>query len=142
MSANCVFCRIAKGELPASEVYRDHLCMAFLDIHPINEGHVLVVPLAHSPSLTDLSDEVAGHLFKIGKKLLAAIQASGLRCEGANLFLSDGAVAGQEVLHCHLHIAPRFEGDGQRVGFRHADSIDYPRERLNAIAGKIRGRLP
>jgi ribosomal-protein-alanine N-acetyltransferase len=85
---------------------------------------------------------VAGHLFKIGKKVLAALQATSIKCEGANLFLSDGHVAGQEVMHSHLHIAPRFIGDGQTVGFRHADSGAISRERLNEVAQMVQRNLP
>ncbi len=82
--------------------------------------------------------EIAAHLFKVGHKVLAAIELSEIKCEGANLFLSDGTIAGQEVMHSHLHIAPRFKGDGQRVGFSHSDPEQFPRKRLNEIAQKIK----
>jgi histidine triad (HIT) family protein len=123
--------------LPASFVYEDEICIGFLDIHPINEGHILVVPKQHRERFTQLDGKVAGHLFEVGQKILSAIESSEIQCEGANLFLSDGAVAGQEVMHTHLHIAPRFIDDGQRVGFSHADPGLYPRERLDEIAQRI-----
>ena len=139
---DCVFCRIIKRELPASFIYEDDHVAAFLDIHPINEGHVLIVPKKHEAQFGDLTEEDAAHLFKIARRVLKAIQASGVKCEGANLFLSDGPVAGQEVLHSHLHITPRFKGDGQRIGFIHSDPAQYPRARLNQIALKIAGHIP
>lgn len=134
---NCVFCKIIKKEIDASFVYEDDLSIAFLDIHPINEGHVLIIPKKHSERFTQLDAETAAHLFKVGHKILAAIEKSEIKCEGANLFLSDGTIAGQEVMHSHLHIAPRFRGDGQRVGFSHADPEQFPRKRLNEIAQEI-----
>jgi diadenosine tetraphosphate (Ap4A) HIT family hydrolase/RimJ/RimL family protein N-acetyltransferase len=139
---NCVFCRIIKRELPASFIYEDDKAAAFLDIHPINEGHVLIVPKRHEAQFGNLTEDEAAYLFKIGRRVLKAIQESGIKCEGANLFLSDGTVAGQEVMHSHLHIAPRYKGDGQRVGFSHSDPEQYPRTRLDQIALKIAGRIP
>lgn len=139
---SCVFCRIIKRELPASFIYEDNKAAAFLDIHPINEGHVLIVPKRHEAQFGNLTEDEAAYLFKIGRRVLKAIQESGIKCEGANLFLSDGPVAGQEVMHSHLHIAPRYKGDGQRVGFSHSDSEQYPRTRLDQIALKISDYIP
>lgn len=137
----CTFCQILRDELPASFVYEDGFCRAFLDIHPINEGHVLVIPKEHQAQLSQLSPDSVGHLLRAGQAILQAIQKSEIRCEGANLFLSDGAVAGQEVMHCHLHIVPRFAGDGQKVGFSHAEAGAFPRERLDKIAERIKVKL-
>lgn len=133
----CIFCKIIKRELPASYIYEDDICIAFLDIHPMTEGHVLVIPKDHQERFTQLENHVAGHMFKVSHKILTAIQKSEILSEGANLFLSDGVVAGQEVMHTHLHIAPRFSGDGQRVGFIHAEPEQVDRSRLDKIALKI-----
>ena len=138
---SCVFCKIINRELPASIVFEDETCLVFLDIHPITEGHVLIIPKDHKERFTQLDNKVAGHLFQVGQKVLRAIEQSEVRNEGANLFLSDGTVAGQEVMHSHLHIAPRFKGDGQRVGFSHSDPDEFPRTRLDEIATKIRNHL-
>ncbi|MBS1968868.1 MAG: HIT family protein [Bdellovibrionales bacterium] len=135
----CVFCKIINRELPASIVYEDDLCIGFLDIHPINDGHVLVVPKEHQPRLTQVHGKTVGHMFLVGQKVLKALEQSDIRCEGANLFLSDGAVAGQEVMHSHLHIVPRYRGDGQRTGYTHSDEV--PRKRLDEIAGTIKSFL-
>lgn len=133
----CIFCKIINKELPVSLVFEDELCIAFLDINPIAEGHVLVIPKHHYERFSEVENETAGHLFKIAQKILKSIQFSDIKCEGANLLLSDGPVAGQEVMHSHLHIIPRFKNDGQRVGFKHSDSIQYSRKRLDEIASKI-----
>lgn len=139
---NCVFCRIIQRELPASFIYEDDKVAAFLDIHPINEGHVLIVPKRHEAQFSNLTGDEAGYLFQTGSRILKAIQDSEIKCEGANLFLSDGPVAGQDVLHSHLHIAPRFKGDGQRAGFCHSGPDQYPRVRLDQIAETIKSHLP
>ena len=112
MSGECIFCEIIRGEAPASVVYRDEKVMAFMDIQPVNAGHVLVVPLEHVVSLVGLDDETAGRLMAVGKWLAAAVKASGVRWEGFNLWVADGEAAGQEVFHVHLHMFPRYEGDG------------------------------
>jgi diadenosine tetraphosphate (Ap4A) HIT family hydrolase/RimJ/RimL family protein N-acetyltransferase len=139
---NCVFCRIVKRELPASFIYEDDKAAAFLDIHPINEGHILVIPKRHEAQFTNLTEDEAAYLFKVGQKILKAVQESGIKCEGANLFLSDGPIAGQEVMHSHLHITPRFTGDGQRVGFSHSDPGQYSSSRLDQIAAEISKHVP
>jgi histidine triad (HIT) family protein len=140
-SVGCAFCDIVRGAAPASVVYTDDRVMAFMDIQPVNEGHVLVVPLAHAAKLADLDTETAGHLFQITTKLAAAVRRSGVRCEGINLFLADGEAAGQEVFHVHLHVIPRFRGDG--FGFRF--SREYyrlpDRSVLNGVASGIRQML-
>ena len=109
---DCVFCGILAGALPVSWVHRDERVVAFMDIRPVNPGHLLVVPRAHAPGLADVEPETAGHMMRVGQRLAAGLRASGLRCEGVDLFLADGVAAGQEVLHAHLHVIPRFRGDG------------------------------
>jgi histidine triad (HIT) family protein len=119
----CIFCEILAGRLPASVVFRDRLCMAFMDIQPVNAGHVLVVPEDHVASLADLPEDTGAHVFRAAKRVAAALYESGLDCEGVNLFLADGEAAGQEVFHVHLHVFPRFHGDGfgLRFGLGYAD---------------------
>ena len=115
---NCIFCKIIHGEAPASLVYEDEICLAFMDIQPVTPGHVLVVPRQHAIGLADLPSEIGGHLFQIGQKVSTGLKKSPIRCEGINFFLADGAVAFQTVFHVHLHVIPRFTGDGFRLVFR------------------------
>jgi diadenosine tetraphosphate (Ap4A) HIT family hydrolase len=134
-AAACVFCRIVRGELPASVVYRDDAVLAFLDIAPVNPGHLLVVPLEHAASLAELDPAAGERVFRTAQRLAAALRRSGLRCEGVNLFLADGAVAGQEVFHVHVHVVPRFAGDAVRFSWPRRDAA---RTVLDAHAESIR----
>ena len=115
--SDCIFCRILAGQLPGSFVYRDDRCAAFMDIRPVNLGHLLVVPARHAAYLADLDANTAARLMRVGHAAAAALRASGLRCEGVNLFLADGEAAMQEVFHVHLHVFPRFRGDGFGLKF-------------------------
>lgn len=142
----CVFCGILAGTLPASVVYQDELVCAFMDIQPVNPGHLLVVPLAHAASLSELDPETGSHMFAVAQRLAAALYRSdadrdGLRCQGVNLVLADGSVAGQEVFHVHLHVIPRFAGDG--FGFRFGPRYAHRPERseLDRTAAEIRAAL-
>lgn len=114
---NCIFCQIIARNAPASIVYEDNNCLAFMDIQPVTPGHVLVVPRQHAIGLNDLPVEIGGHLFKVGQKISAGLKKSRIRCEGINFFLADGTVAFQTVFHVHLHVIPRFAGDGFRLVF-------------------------
>lgn len=136
----CVFCRILDGEAPGTIVFRDESCTAFLDLIPINPGHVLVVPNDHAVYLEDLEADQAGHLMRIGHRIAAAIRASELKSEGVNLFLADGSAAGQEVFHVHLHVIPRFKGDsfGLRFG---SDRKEKPRAELDATGALLAQHL-
>jgi histidine triad (HIT) family protein len=115
--ADCIFCNILDKKAPASFVYQDELCVAFMDIHPVNPGHVLVVPRQHAELLISLDGDSAGRMMQVALKVDAALRQSGIRCEGVNLFLADGRSAGQEVPHVHLHVFPRYRGDGHHLRF-------------------------
>ncbi|WP_017903530.1 HIT family protein [Pseudomonas asplenii] len=114
---NCIFCAIVAKLAPASIVHEDEQCLAFLSIQPITPGHVLVIPKAHADGLGDIPPETAGQVMVVGQRVATALRNSGLQldgqpCEGINLLLCDGAVAGQTVGHAHLHVIARFVGDG------------------------------
>jgi histidine triad (HIT) family protein len=83
-----------------------------MDIQPINSGHMVIIPNEHFSGLEDLPQETGQHIFSVGQKLARALRGSGLQCEGINFFLADGKAAMQEVFHFHLHVIPRFDGDG------------------------------
>jgi histidine triad (HIT) family protein len=136
----CIFCRLLDGSEPASFVYRDDRCAVFMDIQPINPGHMLVVPNEHAPFMADLDAEMAAHLMRVAHRLTAALRATGLRCEGVNLFLADGEAAMQDVFHVHLHVFPRYQGDGfgLRLGPHYTKR---PRTELDDAARLIRQTL-
>ncbi|HEU4391677.1 MAG TPA: HIT family protein [Blastocatellia bacterium] len=138
----CVFCSIVAGRRPASFVYRDEACSAFMDIRPVNPGHVLVIPNGHSMSLADLSDDCGPALFQLARRVAQAVRKSGLRCEGVNLWLADGEAAGQEVFHVHIHILPRYRGDGFKLSFGPEYGKASDRRELERTAARIRDALP
>jgi histidine triad (HIT) family protein len=119
-------------------VYEDERAVAFMDIQPVVRGHMLVVPRAHAAYLADLDEDDGGHLFVIGQRASAALRASSLRCEGVNFFLADGEAAGQEIFHVHLHVFPRYAGDGFALRFP-PDYTVRPRPELDQTADAIRG---
>lgn len=134
------FEKIIAGELDGSFVYKDDTCVVFLDLHPLNPGHLLIVPRVPVARLQDLNGTTAAHLFLVAQRMLKALEASGLNYEGANIFLSDGEVAGQEVAHVHLHVLPRFAEDGIRISFgKSLQKAD--REELNRIAERISSQI-
>jgi diadenosine tetraphosphate (Ap4A) HIT family hydrolase len=135
---SCIFCQILGGDAPASIVFRDGVCCAFLDIQPVNPGHALVIPVAHAPDLADLDAQVGAHMFTVAQRVAGALRESGIRCEGVNMFLADGIAAGQEVFHVHLHVIPRFSGD--RFGLRFGPNYGHrpARAELDDIAASVR----
>lgn len=137
----CVFCRIIEGELPASVVHEDEIVLAFLDIHPITPGHVLVIPKFHAESLVDLPEHDARHMMYVGQMVDKALRASSFQCEGVNLFLADGRAAGQEVDHVHLHVFPRFSGDGYKQHLIPKLGGQVPRRVLDEQATALRSVL-
>jgi diadenosine tetraphosphate (Ap4A) HIT family hydrolase len=142
----CVFCAILAGSLPASFIYRDGRTAAFMDIQPVTPGHVLVIPAAHAPSLADLEREDGERLFAVGQRVAAAArtaaESGAIRCEGVNFFLADGVAAGQEVFHVHLHVLPRFAGDGFGLTFPADYAARPPRAELDRIAAALQRALP
>lgn len=135
---DCIFCNILSGTLPASLVHQDEACTALLDIQPINPGHTLVIPNSHVPYLADLDEKQGAHLFHTAQQVAAALRRAGLPCEGVNLLLADGAAAGQEVFHLHLHVVPRFAGDGFGFKFPSKDTVKPERRALDVVAEKMK----
>src|SRR5262245_33223325 len=133
----CVFCEIVAGRVPSSVVYEDETALAFMDIQPVNPGHLLIIPRQHASFLVDLHEATGAHLFRVAMRMAEALRRSGIRCEGVNLFLADGEAAFQEVFHVHLHVFPRFAGDPFKI---EADWSARPaRAELDAVAATIRG---
>lgn len=139
--SDCIFCAIVRGQALASIVYRDDLCTAFLDIQPVNPEHLLVVPNDHAPYLADLPPITGGRLFQVAQQLAAALRRSGLHCEGVNLFLADGEAAMQEVFHVHLHVFPRFAGDGFGLTFGPNYAQKPDRATLEQVAHQLQSVL-
>ncbi len=108
---NCIFCQIVAGKIPSSKLYEDEHVLSFLDINPINHGHSLVIPKRHFQSIIDIDEEDIKRCFAVTKKVAMAIKDA-LQCEGINIIQNNFRAAGQVIDHFHIHIIPRFEGDG------------------------------
>lgn len=134
---DCIFCAIVDGSAGRSVVYEDELVLVIMDLHPVNPGHALVLPKRHATYLADLDDATATPLFLAALETAAALRASGVRCEGVNLFVADGEAAGQEVFHVHVHAIPRFVGDPFRVG-REGSWGPWARSDLDSAAQQLR----
>ena len=134
----CIFCEILGRRAEASFVYEDEAVAAFMDILPINPGHALVVPRRHAASLADLDPQDGARLFQVGQRVAEGLRKSGLRCEGVNLFLADGEAAGQDVFHVHLHVFPRYAGDGFGLRFGPQYGRRPSRDQLDEFAQAIR----
>lgn len=139
--ANCKFCRILAGELPASIVYEDDTCVAFMDIRPVNPGHLLVVPRWHAKLISGLDASTAGHLLVVGAMIGTAIRGSDIRCDAISYTIADGEAAGQEVPHVHLHCIPRFAGDGFGPRFPRSHGMFPKREALDKMASQIESAI-
>ncbi len=112
--SSCIFCRIVRGEVPAHKVYEDDKVVAFLDIYPINPGHTLIVPKQHYERLEDVPEDVLAAMMRAAARLAPAVlRATG--AQGYNLVVNVGRAAGQEIMHVHLHLIPRREGDGCKI---------------------------
>jgi diadenosine tetraphosphate (Ap4A) HIT family hydrolase len=136
---SCVFCAIVDGRAPASVVYDDAEVMAFADAAPVTPAHLLVIPKLHVPYLSWTEEFLAAKVFLVAHRLSGALQRSDLRCDGVNLLVAEREAAGQEVEHLHIHVIPRFPGDGFEL--RGQDRPTPPRAELDAMAAKVRAIL-
>ena len=130
---DCVFCKIIKGEVPADKVYEDENCLAFLDITPINPGHILLITKKHYKNIYELPDEILGKLAPVIKKLALAAK-KGTGAEGINIGMNNEAAAGQIVPHAHFHVIPRFPNDGHW----HWKGGSYAEDEAKEVAEKIK----
>ncbi len=136
--SDCEFCKIISGEYNSSKIYEDDTILAFMDIQTVNEGHILIIPKKHVELIADLDDETSAKMFVIAGKINRALRRSDLKLEGINYFLADGEAGGQEVFHTHLHVYPRYNGDGFGMIYNENYRKVLPkRSELNIIAEKI-----
>ena len=113
---DCIFCKIANGEIPSRTLYEDKLFRVILDLAPATRGHALILPKEHADNLYELPEETAAAVMVLAKKLAFAMRER-LSCDGLNLVQNNGEAAGQTVSHFHLHMIPRYVNDGQTLGW-------------------------
>lgn len=113
---SCLFCKIARGEIPSYKVYEDNLVIAFLDISPASRGHTLVIPKEHFSDFTTCPKDILSHCFEVAQ-VVAQAQRSQLGATGINILSNVGESAGQSVRHFHIHVIPRYDEDGLQLSF-------------------------
>lgn len=114
---DCIFCKIANGEIPSKTLYEDEKYRVILDLGPATKGHALILPKGHYADLYELPEEDAGEVMKLAKLMMKKMREK-LGCEGFNLVQNNGELAGQTVFHFHLHLIPRYSTDGQKIGWK------------------------
>lgn len=119
---NCIFCKIAGGEIPAATLYEDENFRVILDLGPASKGHALILPKAHAANIYEISDELAAKAMILAKKM-ARVMTDALHCDGFNIVQNNGECAGQTVFHFHMHLIPRYKNDGneEKLCWNHAD---------------------
>jgi histidine triad (HIT) family protein len=133
----CIFCKIIKGEIPAAKIYEDDMVFAFLDIAPINYGHVLVIPKEHHQSASTIPEAVAGRMFHVGSRIGIQLKRRD-EYDAYNLHLADGTAAGQVVMHAHLHVVPRGVEDGFRWNWR---QLAYGEGEMQKLAAELQEKV-
>lgn len=136
MDPNCIFCKIIKGELPSYKVYEDNRVIAFLNIHPVNVGHTLVVPKKHSKNIFDIAPKDWMAVVEVVRELAIVVEKA-VGANGINIGMNNREHAGQEVDHAHIHIIPRFKGDG----FKLMPQGIYKDKEADETLAKIRSAL-
>lgn len=136
--SDCIFCKIIAKEIPATVVYEDDEVLAFMDIGPIMKGHVLVIPKIHYDPVTNTPDDVLTKLHLVAKRISGA-QMNGLGADGVNIMQNNGAASGQEVPHIHVHVIPRYTGDGHHWNWNAKKYDDF--EEMAELACNLRNNI-
>ena len=133
---DCIFCKIAAGEIPSKTIYEDEKYRVILDLGPATRGHALILPKNHYANLFELPEEDAKEVICLAKKM-ATIMKDKLGCDGFNLVQNNGEAAGQTVFHFHMHLIPRYENDGQEIGWKPGSPSQDELEKIKKqIAGE------
>ena len=132
---DCIFCKIANGEIPSKTLYEDEEFRVILDLGPAAKGHALILPKDHYANLYELPDEKAAKVMVLAKKMATQVRDK-LNCDGYNLVQNNGEIAGQTVFHFHMHLIPRYEDDGQKIGWVPGEPTQ---EELEAVKEQIIG---
>ena len=125
----CIFCKIANGDIPSTTLYEDNDFRVILDVNPASKGHTLILPKKHAENLYDLPDETASKALVLAKNMASKIEKA-LECDGLNLVQNNGETAGQTVFHFHMHIIPRYKNDSVKLGWKPGKLSDAMREEL------------
>ncbi|MDY2812500.1 MAG: HIT family protein [Dorea sp.] len=124
---NCIFCKLANGEIPTSTLYEDEDFRVILDASPAAKGHALILPKEHYANLYELDDELAGKALVLAKKMITKLTGI-LGCDGYNIVQNNGEAAGQTVFHFHIHLIPRQKDDGVMLGWKMGELTEEDKE--------------
>ena len=124
---DCIFCKLANGDIPTATLYEDEDFRVILDANPASKGHALIIPKEHYADLYELDDSVAGKAMLLAKKMIAKLTDI-LGCDGYNIVQNNGECAGQTVFHYHLHMIPRYKGDDVGLGWKLNELTEEDRE--------------
>jgi histidine triad (HIT) family protein len=134
---DCIFCKIRDGEIPSVNIYNDERTFAIMDINPLNDGHLLVIPKRHAATVYDVAEDDLAGAAVVAKRIALAVQKA-LRPDGLNILQANGAAAFQSVAHLHLHLIPRWVGDGKGFDWK---LVRGEPERIRAVGERIRAAL-
>ena len=132
--SDCIFCKIANGEIPSATLYEDEDFRVILDLGPASKGHALILPKAHAANIYEISDDMAAKAMILAKKM-ATKMTEALKCDGLNIVQNNGEPAGQTVFHFHMHLIPRYEGDQVGITWKPGTLTD---EVKNEILEKLK----
>ena len=132
--SDCIFCKIANGEIPSATLYEDEDFRVILDLGPASKGHALILPKAHAANIYEISDDMAAKAMILAKKM-ATKMTEALKCDGFNIVQNNGEQAGQTVFHFHMHLIPRYEGDQVGITWKPGTLTD---EVKNEILEKLK----
>ena len=130
----CLFCKIIKGEIPSFKIYEDDEVYSFLDINPVNKGHLIVIPKNHSIDLTEMNSEDVNSCFNVAKEMGQKLISS-LGADGFNIIMNTKPASGQIIFHSHIHVIPRFKGDG----LEHWHGKSYEKGVVEKVLEKLLG---
>ena len=128
---NCIFCKLANGEIPTSTIYEDEAFRVILDASPATKGHALIIPKDHYENLYELDDELVPKVLVLAKKMIRKLTPI-LGCDGYNIVQNNGEAAGQTVFHFHMHLIPRYKKDKAGFGWNMGDLKDEDRDEILA----------
>ena len=132
---NCIFCKIANGEIPSATLYEDEEFRVILDLGPASRGHALILPKKHAADIYELPEETAGKAMILAKRMAEKMKDA-LHCDGFNIVQNNGEIAGQTVFHFHMHLSPRYEGDQVGLTWKPGKLSDEDRDDILARIGK------
>lgn len=134
---NCIFCKLANGEIPSSTLYEDDMFRVILDLAPASRGHALILPKEHYRNLFDLEEETASKVILLAQQIMKRMKKA-LNCDGFNILQNNEECAGQTVFHFHMHLIPRYKDDQVELGFKEKESAKEGMEQIVRLVQEIK----